>query len=54
MKERAYIVVYLSAGGMHYRFRCYANNKQEARKECHGALGVKYRDITDVYIDDRG
>lgn len=47
MKE--YVVVYLSEGGIHYRFRCCARTKQEARKECHGALGVKYRDITDVY-----
>ena len=46
--EKEYVVVYLS-GGMHYRFRCYAKTKQAARKECHGAMGVRYADITDVY-----
>lgn len=39
--KRFYVVVYLSAGGMHYRFRCYANGKREARRECKGALGIK-------------
>lgn len=50
MKE--YVVVYLSAGGIHYRFRCCANNKRDARKECHLCLGVKYSDITDCYEED--
>ena len=50
MKE--YCVVYLSAGGIHYRFRCSARTKADARKECHNALGVKYRDITEVYEEE--
>lgn len=49
---KKYCVVYLSLGGMHYRFRCMADNKKEARKECHNALGVKYKDITDCYEED--
>ena len=50
--ERRYIVVYLSEGGMYYNFRCYARTKRDARKQCHGALGVRYADMTDVYIDE--
>lgn len=46
---RDYVVVYLSAGGMHYRFRVCANTKREACKICHECAGVKYADITDVY-----
>lgn len=46
-----YIVVYLSAGGMHYNFRCYANNKREAKRECRECMGVSNEDITDVYED---
>lgn len=47
MKE--YVVVYLSAGGIHYRFRCVARTKRDARKACHDYVGVTYRAITDVY-----
>ena len=47
MKE--YCVVYLSAGGIHYRFRCCARTKREARKQCHDCLGVTYKNITDCY-----
>lgn len=49
-----YIVVYLSAGGMHYNFRCYASNKREAKRACREALGVTNSDITDVYEDTWG
>ena len=48
---KRYIVVYLSAGGMHYNFRCYATNKGEAREQCREALGVSNSDITDVYCE---
>ena len=44
-----YVVVYLSAGGMHYRFRVCAKTAREARKICHECAGVKYADITEVY-----
>lgn len=47
-----YVVVYLSAGGMHYRFRVCANTAREARKICHECMGVKYADITEVYRED--
>ena len=50
MKE--YVVVYLSPGGMHYRYRCSAQNKKEARKMCHNAMGVRYKDITDIYEEE--
>ncbi len=46
---RQYVVVYLSLGGVHERFRCSANNKKEARKECHDCLGVTYKRIVEVY-----
>ena len=43
----SYCVVYLSPGGMHYRYRCYAPNKKEAKRMCHDAMGVRYKDIVD-------
>lgn len=46
---KCYIVVYLSAGGMHYNFRCVATNKREARRICKEQLGVSNSDITEVY-----
>ena len=49
---KKYCVVYLSAGGMHYRFRCCAYTAREARKECHNAMGVRYADITEVYREE--
>lgn len=45
----SYTVVYLSPGGMHYRYRCYAPNKKEAKRMCHDAMGIRYKDIVDVY-----
>lgn len=45
-----YIVVYLSSGGMHYRYRCCASNKKEAKRMCHDAMGIRYKDIVDVYV----
>lgn len=49
---RRYVVVYLSEGGMHYRFRCYANGKREVRRACKGALGIKESDIVEVYTEE--
>lgn len=46
---KEYCVVYLSAGGIHYRFRCCAENKRQARRYCHDFTGVRYADITDCY-----
>jgi len=44
-----YCVVYLSPGGMHYRYRCTANSKKEARRICRNSIGVGSKDIIDVY-----
>lgn len=46
---KLYCVVYLSPGGMHYRYRCTAKTKKEAKIACHNAMGCRYKDITDVY-----
>lgn len=45
-----YVVVYLSLSGMHYRYRCYAPNRKEAKIMCHDAMGIRYKDIVDIYI----
>lgn len=45
---KQYCVVYLSPGGMHYRYRCSAKNKREAQKFCREAMGVSYEQIVDV------
>lgn len=50
--EKSYVVVYLSCGGIHYRFRCTARNKKEARKFCADCLGVKHKDIVEVYEEN--
>lgn len=47
-----YCVVYLSPGGMHYRYRCTAKTKKEARIACHNAMGCRYKDITEVYEEE--
>lgn len=46
---KSYTVVYLSEGGVHYRFRCSAQNKREAKKICKENLGIRQSDITDCY-----
>lgn len=48
---RMYVVVYLSEGGMHYRYRCYAKSKAEARKICRKALGIDNK-IVEVENED--
>ena len=45
---KKYCVVYLSPGGMHYRFRCVAEGKRQARKLCRDNLGIRDRDIVEV------
>lgn len=51
MKKR-YCVVYLSPGGMHYRYRCCAANKREAKRKCREALGVSNADIVEAFVDE--
>lgn len=47
-----YVVVYLSDGGIHYRFRCSAQNKREAKRMCKEYLGIEQSDITDCYEEE--
>ena len=49
---RIYCVVYLSPDGIHYRYRCTANNKAAARKICKKALGIANEDIVEIYIEE--
>ena len=48
MITKRYCITYLSPGGIHYHFRCYAENKKEARKECRTGLGIKNKDIVEI------
>jgi hypothetical protein len=43
-----YCVVYLSPGGIHYRFRCSAKDKNQARKICRDYLGITNKEIVEV------
>ncbi|MCR5368385.1 hypothetical protein [Eubacterium sp.] len=45
---KRYCVVYLSPGGIHYRYRCWAGNKAEAKRMCKENIGIRYKDITEV------
>lgn len=45
---KCYVVVYLSPGRIHYRYRCRANNKRAARKLCREVMGISDRDIVEV------
>ena len=45
---KKYCVTYLSPGGMYYRFRCSARNKQDARKQCRTCMGISDRMIVEV------
>lgn len=49
---KRYCVVYLSPGGMHYRYRCTAKNKTEARRFCKEDLGISDKDIVEIYMED--
>ena len=44
---RSYIVVYRVAG-VHYRYRCTAKNKMDARRQCCEAMGITMKDIVSV------
>lgn len=46
-----YCVVY-TAFGIHFRYRCSAHNKREARRLCKEYMGCENKDITDVYKED--
>ena len=48
---KQYCVVYLSPGGIHYRYRCCTKNKREAKRMCRENLGVAYADMVEVYED---
>lgn len=48
---KIYFVVYM-AYGIHFRYRCSAHNKREAKKLCKEYMGCESRDITDVYTED--
>ena len=47
-----YCVVYMSKGGMHYRYRCQARNRVQAKAQCIRNMGCTYDDIYDVYVED--
>lgn len=49
---KRYCVIYLSPGGMHYRFRCSAKSKSEAKKICKIALGITNSDIVEVEVEE--
>lgn len=50
--NRLYCVVYLSDGGMHYRYRCTAKTKRSAIAQCKKAMGVSADDIVEAYTED--
>ena len=43
-----YCITYLSEGGMHYRYRCCARSKKEAKKQCREYLGISSDKIVEV------
>lgn len=47
---RTFSVVYLLLGSYH-RYRCVCNTKWEAKKYCHDAIGIPYRDIVEVFVE---
>ena len=49
---RHYCITYLSEGGMHYQYRCYARNKKEAKKQCCEFLGISSDKIVDVVEEE--
>ena len=48
---KLYCVVYFT-DTFHYRFRCSAKTKTEAKRQCVECLGIKYKDIVEVYTED--
>lgn len=49
---KRYCVVYLSPDRMHYRYRCYAKNRAEAKQMCRECMGIVYSDIVEVYEEE--
>ena len=49
---KIFVVVYLSPGGIHYRFRCTAKGKRDARHQALIALGLSMRDIVECYEEE--
>ena len=45
-----YCVVYFLEG-VHYRYRCCASNKAEAKRMCKKHMGVAYANIVEVYTE---
>lgn len=48
-----YCIVYMSYGGMHWRYRCVAKTVSQAKSICKKQLGIKRKDIIEVY-EERG
>lgn len=49
--KKLYCVVYTVCGTF-YRYRCFANNAREAKRECHIFAQVPYRNIVEAYKED--
>lgn len=52
MELKRYCIVYLSEGGMHYRFRCSAKSRREAREIFKRSLGISEKWIVDIEMED--
>lgn len=49
---KLYVVVYLSPGGTHTRYRCLARNKKAARKICKEQMGLIDANIIEIYEEE--
>lgn len=52
-KEGIYVVTYLSDSGIHYPYRCFAQNKKDARRQCHIYMGVPCKKMVEVRYEGR-
>lgn len=52
MELKRYCIIYLSEGGMHYRYRCSAKDKREARKIFRMGLGISDKCIVEIEEED--
>lgn len=48
---KMYCVVY-TLYGIHYRFRGYYKSKIEARRDCRETMGIKNKNIIEVYEEE--
>ena len=48
---KRYCVVYIVCG-IHYRYRCYATSKRDAKRMCKEDLNLSYKDIDEVYEEE--